>query len=334
MNDIQRRSKELREASAAWSKSVAEKKAANFLRNLQGDFAYTPEFQALDRAGVPVIPALALVISSALHDYAYRVRGCTWRSRRSELRRFFEEKGSMVAAAIIAAAVNPVEPAQRKGSANRIRRVTSQDATDLLVGAAGLRDDGETLAAVTLGLTTGMRPSEMTKAQLLPDGRVLIFGSKKRLNKQGNGLNRGRNRTVNIPQGWEDRVRRALDKLSGKTPKDLDAIAARLRRLGRRLWPDIKAVPSLYSLRHQVASDLKAQGGDSFVIAAQLGHRDGITAPRYGNARAGGGLVTNIVVDDEMIAQVPNTKVRNVEEAIVAAWKGNVDHEEVSISLG
>lgn len=329
MNDIQRRSKELRESSASWSKDVAEKKAKNFLRNLRGDLAYTPEYQALEREGVPVMPALAMVVSSALKDYAHRVRGNTWRSRRSELRRFFEEKGSMAAAAIVAATENPVDPAQRKGRASRVRRVASQDAIDLLIGAAGLRDDGETLAAVTLGLTTGMRPSEMAKAQVLPDGRLLVFGSKKRLNKCRDGLDRGRNRTVNVPEGWEDRVHSALEKLAGKTPKDMDAIAARLRRLGRRLWPGRTAVPSLYSLRHQVASDLKARGADSFVIAAQLGHRDGITAPRYGNARAGGGLVTSIVVDDEMLAQVPGDKTRNITAVIAAAQNANAAHEDV-----
>lgn len=77
-------------------------------------------------------------------------------------------------------------------------------------------------------------------------------------------------------------VRGALETLRGA---NVGAIQDRIYTAGRRLWPQRKAWPSLYSWRHQLGSDLKASGLSRVEIAYVMGHQSTESVEQYGNRK-------------------------------------------------
>lgn len=60
-----------------------------------------------------------------------------------------------------------------------------------------------------------------------------------------------------------------------------------IRKVGKELWPGKKVTISSYSLRHQMAADLKSAGLSDQEVAAAMGHSDVKTKSLYGRARHG-----------------------------------------------
>jgi hypothetical protein len=90
--------------------------------------------------------------------------------------------------------------------------------------------------------------------------------------------------TLDDPEGL-DQVREAVAILEGV---EMGPIQDRISGAGRRLWPQRKAVPSLYSWRHQVGSDLKASGLDRKSVAYLMGHQSTESVEVYGRRNRGG----------------------------------------------
>lgn len=224
-------------------------------------------------------------ISDALQAAGGDYRPAYWRRLRNALAFDQREKGYSDAAARIDATKNPVT---RNGASEgvkpkqpRAKRVTEADEQKLMQHFTTLNDPQVT-AALYVAQHTGARPAEM-KGIEVRDGKVFIPAAK--VNEDGT---RGADRLVELPPRVVHAISYAVKHLQG----DIGPIQDKIRAAGKKLWPQRKAVPSLYSFRHQLGSELKASGMDRAQVAYVMGHQSTKSVDRYGNAKtARGGRV-------------------------------------------
>lgn len=228
-------------------------------------------------------------ITDALTGIASQHRPDYWRRLRNALAFDQQEKGYKDAAARINGTKNPLTrngasgaeavPAKQK----RIKRIDSNDEKKLLDSFIK-SGDREAYGAVMVAKLTGARPVEFKNITVQGD-RVIIEGAKK--NEDGT---RGADREITLSPEALEMVKASLPYLQGDGV--VGRVQDRISAAGRRLWPQRKAVPSLYSWRHQMGSDLKASGMDRQEIAYVMGHQSTASVDRYGNRKtAGGGRV-------------------------------------------
>lgn len=226
-------------------------------------------------------------IADALKECAGEYRPAYWRRLRNALAFDQAEKGYLDAANRINAAKNPVT---REGSEipvkpkqPRTRRVTEADEIKLM-GYFVDRDDKEVIAALYIAKHTGARPVEMSSIKVLAPGRVLIPGAKK-----SHGGRRGADRVIELPADVAGYIGKAVSVLQ---KDDMTSVQNKLAAAGRKLWPQRKSTPTLYSWRHQMGADLKASGIGRDELAYIMGHQATESADRYGKPRtARGGRV-------------------------------------------
>lgn len=153
-------------------------------------------------------------------------------------------------------------------------------------------------SALALSMLTGCRPAEVARGIRLravgQDVHVVIPGAKV-------GRDRGQpSRTLVL----------ATDNAAGKVLAELaasgeaivivpsaKAFGAAVAEAGRRAWPRARVRVSPYSLRHHVASQLRAANVAEEAIAACLGHRATRSQGAYGRAchgRAGGLAILDV----------------------------------------
>ncbi len=254
----------MNEATAASYRKLAE----HFYRNRLGGEQPTPKR-----------------IADALKACAADYRPAYWRRLRNALAFDQREKGYGDAAARIDATKNPVT---RNGASEgvkpkqpRAKRVSEADEQKLMQHFIKLNDPQVT-AALYVAQHTGARPAEMKGIRIV-DGKVFIPGAKK-----SHGGSRGADRLIELPPQTVYAIGKAVRHLQS----DMGPIQDRIRAAGKKLWPQRKAVPSLYSWRHQLGSELKASGIDRAQVAYVMGHQSTESVDRYGNAKtARGGRV-------------------------------------------
>lgn len=243
-------------------------------------------------------------ITDALKACAGEYRPAYWRRLRNALELDQREKGYKDAAERIKGTINPmttdehgpldkglrgaVPPKQR-----RVKSISAEDLGRLKLAARKLKGGQEVLAALALAEELGVRPVEMLSLNVDQErGEVHVTGAKK-------SGQRGADRTLRptITEPWAmARLAQAAETLQaaeGKRPGVIHRVQSRLDRLTRQLWPRRQARPTLYTLRHQVGSGLKASGADRTAIAYVMGHQSTKSVEVYGDRRAGkrsGGL--------------------------------------------
>ena len=222
-------------------------------------------------------------IADSLKAAAGEYRPDYWRRLRNSLAFDQEEKGFKEAAARINATQNP---ATRSGSEiavkpkqTRIKHLIQADERKL-ADYLNNNQDTESYYAVVIAKVTGARPAEFQSIKV--DGNsIYITGAKK-----SHGGTRGADRVM-VVSDWEAKlVADGVQRLRGAK---IGAIQDRISAAGKRLWPQRKAVPSLYSWRHQLGSNLKASGLDRKEIAYLMGHQSTASVDRYGNRKTAGG---------------------------------------------
>lgn len=243
-------------------------------------------FYATHLPGVEVTPKR---ITDALKGIAGKHRPDYWRRLRNALAFDQESKGYKDAALRINGTKNPLTrngasgaeavPAKQK----RIKRIDPKDEAKL-IDSFIKSGDQEAYGAVMVAKLTGARPVEFKNIVVLGD-RVIIEGAKK--NEDGT---RGADREIVLDPRALELVKVSLPYLQAEGV--VGRVQDRISAAGRRLWPQRKAVPSLYSWRHQMGSDLKASGLDRAEVAYIMGHQSTASVDRYGNRKtAGGGVV-------------------------------------------
>lgn len=232
--------------------------------------------------GAPTPKRIADALVSAAPDY----RPAYWRRLRNALAFDQSERGYQSSAERVGATRNPVTMAtsglEVKAKQRRIRAVSVDDERKLL-GRLQESQDRQAYGAVMLARITGARPAEMQRIRV--DGlRVIIEGAKK-----SHDGTRGADRVLVVTESEAQMVTACVHHLGGA---NMGAIQDRLSAAGRKLWPQRAAVPSLYSWRHQLGSELKAAGIDRKEVAYLMGHQSTGSVDRYGSRRtARGGKV-------------------------------------------
>ncbi|WOD11677.1 tyrosine-type recombinase/integrase [Pseudomonas sp. NyZ704] len=223
-----------------------------------------------------------------------------------------ENKGHPEAANKIRVVVNPVTA---KGSVlvkkPKPRRAKSFSNDDLVVLVQHLGNSGyeEAFAAVCLISQTGARPAELKQMRL--DGDTLFIRGAK---KTSGG--RGADRLLTITdETTKNIITNCIDILRSQPAITIDAIRHRIRTEGLKLWPRRKVVPSMYSMRHQVGSNLKASALDSKTIAYIMGHQSTNSIMRYGDKRQGNARAINVEPAKEADLSAVRDKVKPQKRA-------------------
>ncbi|MNJ31906.1 hypothetical protein D3C77_265590 [compost metagenome] len=100
--------------------------------------------------------------------------------------------------------------------------------------------------------------------------------------KKSHDGKRGADRQIVVDPAIAKLLARAVEHARGV---DISKVKDRLRAAGKELWPQRKAVPTMYTWRHQVGSDLKASGLSRVEIAFVMGHQSTESVDRYGNSK-------------------------------------------------
>lgn len=223
-------------------------------------------------------------ITDALVTAAPEYRPAYWRRLRNALALDQKEKGYTDAADRINATQNPVTKAGSKlavkAKQTRVKAVKAADEQQLQRYFTAA-NDYESLSAIVVTRLTGARPAELCSIRV-EGGLVHVRGAKQSHNGQ-----RGLDRVLKLPEVETQLVAEMLKVLQSA---NIGAIQDRVTSAGQRLWPQRRAVPSLYSWRHQLGSDLKASGLSRVEIAYIMGHQSTESVEQYGNrktARAG-----------------------------------------------
>jgi len=284
------------------------KLAANFYKTRMGGQALTPKR-----------------IADSLQAAASEYRPAYWRRLRNALAFDQQEKGFKDAATRINATQNPIT---REGSTEavpakqpRSKRVDIADENAIL-GHFQKLEDRESFSAVVVARLTGARPAEF--ASITVDGdTVTITGAKK-----SHDGTRGADRVIVLDKGKGEHIEAALQNLRGA---NLGAVQDRIRAAGKRLWPQRKAVPSLYSWRHQMGSELKTAGLDRKEVAYIMGHQSTESVERYGNAKTARGGKVPRAADPKACESVrekhsepPAAKVATPPAALETAKSGDL----------
>lgn len=135
------------------------------------------------------------------------------------------------------------------------------------------------------GKYTGLRPIEWKNAKLDEKSKILYVKNA----KNTNGRSLGEMRTLSLHHLNEDQIKdislhlKIVAAMIEKNMWDLyyQGCSSLLRRISRKIWPNKKKYPTLYSCRHQFAADMKASGCTKKEVAALMGHASERTAESH-----------------------------------------------------
>lgn len=231
--------------------------------------------------GEGVTPSMR-VIRKALLSCQENHRSNYWRKLKLAVAFDQEEKGYKETADTLRALKNerkdPKPKIARKKRINAGEMARVNNAVEAKV-VAGKRDY-EVRAAVVLARRLGCRPAEMPNITVEDDGTVSIQSAKV-------GDDRGiEERRIKVPDAVVGEVKAAAAVLSGKRMKP---IQKRFARIMDKEFSDYKVKPTLYTFRHQKASDLKASGMSREQCSYVMGHQGTMAIEAYGNRRFSGG---------------------------------------------
>ena len=225
-------------------------------------------------------------VSDALKQCAADYRPDYWRRLRSALTLSAFEQGFYKAADKIAATKNPItsNPKRRGEIKAKQRRQKSVSAADekQLMDYLFEKKEKVVFAAITLVSYLGCRPAELANLTFIEGQSILIPSAKKTADGK-----RGLDRIIQIE---DDSLFNSLQTsheilMNAPYTNPVRYIQRRLDTLTHRLWPKRNVLPSLYSWRHQMGSDLKASNVDPCEIAVIMGHQSTESVQVYGDSR-------------------------------------------------
>lgn len=223
----------------------------------------------------------------------------TWWMYRAALKRMFERAQLPDAVARLCGLSAACCPARsQNSSAMKCKRLPPDDLAAICEALQSKRSRTAQITAIWLMASafTGLRPCEWWQSRL--DGRVLVVENAKATNGRG----RGAERMLRIED--DDVAAIVAAMLDVASTFEYEAIyhtcRKHLARTVRKLWPNRRRYPTLYSGRHQFAADAKSVGSLRDV-AALLGHASERTASRhYGRRRYGSGRLAVACAETEM----------------------------------
>lgn len=233
---------------------------------------YTSRLSGLELTENNIIGALLRAAPDYRPDYFRRLRNALAFDQR--------QRGEHRIAQEINRTLNPVTVLNlpRKYKQPRVRRLSDDD-FESLAKALAERDLLVESGALLLIYLTGARPCELSGITISGQ-RIHIPGAK----HSHKGL-RGADRTLEAEEDVCKAIRNALSAFNSQ-PRSLDAVRMSIHGVARELFQRRK-VPSLYTLRHQFGSNLKASGMSREEMAYVMGHQATDSISRYGDKRLG-----------------------------------------------
>lgn len=164
------------------------------------------------------------------------------------------------------------------------RRVKHFSDEDFLKITNHLNKNGffDECVAVIISYYCGARPCEL-KSISVYGNEIHITGAKK-----SHDGKRGLDRRLLIEDEIILQIVSFSSRIISESTRTISAIRDRLRKEAEKVWPNRKYLPTLYSIRHQFGSNLKASGiKDSRHLAYLMGHQSTRSIERYGDSRKG-----------------------------------------------
>lgn len=233
---------------------------------------YATKMQGIELDELNIIGALLRAAPDYRPDYYRRLRNAL----------AFDQKnrGNFWAAQEINRTLNPVTVLNlpRKKKQRRPQKLSNAD-FGVWLRCLAERDMPVEAGALMVISLTGARPCELSGISI--DGhRIHISGAK----HSHDGL-RGASRTLEADEGDCNILRTALAAFRCQH-RSLDSIRVALHQVASELFGRRK-VPSMYTLRHQFGSNLKASGMSAIEMAYVMGHQATDSISRYGDKRLG-----------------------------------------------
>jgi len=233
---------------------------------------YATRMQGVELDELNIIGALLRAAPDYRPDYYRRLRNAL----------AFDQKhrGNFWAAQEINRTLNPVTVLNlpRKKKQRRPQKLSTAD-FEAWLRCLAERDMPVEAGALMVISLTGARPCELNGISI--DGRrIHISGAK----LSHNGL-RGASRTLEADGDVCNILRNALAAFKCQ-PRSIDSIRIALHQVATELFGRRK-VPSMYTLRHQFGSNLKASGMSAIEMAYVMGHQATDSISRYGDKRFG-----------------------------------------------
>ncbi len=232
------------------------------------------------RSRLPGQPPSPKRICDALAACAHEYRPDYWVRLRGALAYDQERRGYHEAAERIRQMKNPVRekglPIKPKQA--RVKTISEADEAKLLQGLVKA-DDAPVLAAYYIAKFSGIRPAEMWDLRIQGD-RLVVTGAKK-----SHGGQRGADREIVIDPAIMSMMPTYLRALRKHKDESIAPIQRRLRYICSKVWPRRKALPTLYTWRHQMGSNLRAAGRDRVEVAYIMGHQSTKSVDQYGDKR-------------------------------------------------
>lgn len=249
-------------------------------------------------------------ICKALINWSKGKKANTYRKMRSALAYHqFSKKYYQAATAI--ESTQRIGYGEKSGKKKAVCKFIKEDEHQKLLTAAKEKGDKQSESALILAYYLGVRPAEMTN--ILPvdmgDGllEVNIDGAKK-------SVTRSMDKTLYLEFEQEEKqhVLNAINTLAGISINERKAMQKRVSRLSKKLFFRRKLRPTLYSYRHQMASDakgLKTSSGKKVLTRKQasaiMGHKAQASLSAYGHANSASGLKRSLPIpSEETVEQV------------------------------
>lgn len=255
-----------------------------------------------------------------------------WRRLRTAYAEWCFNEGYNNSGKQVKALVNPVTA--NKGSAlpeaaKKRRKATGLNDKDFAKLYAGA--DNATKAVMMVIRQTGCRPSEIASIKAQGFWSYHIESAKK-------SAGRGLDRTLVFDTDNRQRVevlRNSIETLRREAAKDgvpvevlVERVQRRFDRLAVKTFPRRKLKVCLYSMRHQMGSNLKASGMSRKEIAYIMGHQSTKSIERYGDRRkASGGAGLRAAGDFENAVREnhkPIDNARTFENPLHKRWERDV----------
>tara|TARA_B100000700_G_C15063722_1_gene868056 strand:- start:6771 stop:7775 length:1005 start_codon:yes stop_codon:yes gene_type:complete len=138
---------------------------------------------------------------------------------------------------------------------------------------------------IRAGKYTGLRPIEWQNAEINKEKKLLKVTNA----KSTNGRSLGDYRTLSLKHLDEKQIKDIENHillvkniiLKEAWEQYYNGCSSLLKRTTRKLWPNKKKYPTLYSCRHQFSADMKASGCTKREVAALMGHASDLTAQEH-----------------------------------------------------
>jgi len=266
----------------------------------------------------------------AASKWAHTLKHTTWRQYRASLIFYAEKqlKDEKISLELVEK-IKSLLAGAMGGNKNSIEKRTSAwkakhlQVKDLKILDSKLKESKNIWSDATrlwlrAGVLTGARPIEWQTAKFITkdNQHFLLIKNAKNTNDRANG----EYRTINLNHLEKNEINvirqhlLVVDKIMTEDSWDdyYKGCSNILRYTARKIWPNRKKYPTLYSSRHQFSANIKASGCSTQEVAALMGHASDRTAQEHYGKKIMGTRGRRPKVSEREVTLVRKTKQRKI----------------------